>query len=60
VQVRTEQTVNNELSVCTACRVCKLRQPVECSDRDTSDEWVSDWNEATQGATEETERIQPT
>lgn len=41
-------------------RFCKLRQPDECSDRDPSDERVSDWNEETQGATQKTERVQST
>jgi len=46
--------------VAIAFRFCKLRQPDERSDCDTGDERLSDRNEATQGATQETEIVQQT
>jgi len=42
------------------CRVRELRQPDKCSDGDTSDERFPDWNEATQSATQKTERVKST
>jgi len=51
---------NLVLSDNDVCRVRKLRQPDECSDGDTGDERISDWNETTQSATEETKRDKST
>ena len=50
--------IDTELSVVMVCRVCKLRQPDKCSDSDTNDERLSDWNEATESAAQKTKRVQ--